>query len=241
MRVLITRPQPDALELAALCEQQSITPCVFPTTKFVVAPDVKKLTFNPAPEDIIIFVSKPAVTYAAQAFDLTQFESQFVAVGQGTAALLQQVGVKQVTSPEQHNSEGMLQLSELQHVKNKTIYIVRGQDGRELLAQALTERGALIQYVEVYQRHCASPDAAILQNACAKKLDAIVATSRSSLENLLKLATPQTRAILQKTPVTIMSKTMLHFATHQGFTRFIPLESAQNSHIIDVLKKDSHG
>lgn len=74
------------------------------------------------------------------------------AVGPGSAEALRQFGLD-VTIPEQRfDSEGLLALPQLQQVAGEKILIWRGIGGREVLAQTLRERGASVDYAELYQR-----------------------------------------------------------------------------------------
>lgn len=51
-----------------------------------------------------------------------------------------------------YNSEALLDLSELQHVSQKNIVIIRGENGRNTLANTLEKRGAKVNYQDVYRR-----------------------------------------------------------------------------------------
>ncbi|PCI62476.1 MAG: hypothetical protein COB35_03485 [Gammaproteobacteria bacterium] len=104
----------------------------------------------------VVFVSRAAVEFAHQAYALTLWQASpqmiFIAVGQGTKLALQQCGISEVLTPAQENSEGLLALSELNNVANQDIIIVRGDNGRELLAQQLTKRRASVHYLSSYQK-----------------------------------------------------------------------------------------
>ncbi|MEM7468021.1 MAG: uroporphyrinogen-III synthase, partial [Pseudomonadota bacterium] len=54
--------------------------------------------------------------------------------------------------PDEFNSETLLGLPILADVEGKNILIVRGRGGREHLASTLKDRGASVQYLEVYER-----------------------------------------------------------------------------------------
>lgn len=73
------------------------------------------------------------------------------AVGSATAAMLQQHGIP-ANSPTRMDSEGLLALPALQHVTGQRGVIFRGQGGRETLACTLRDRGATVDYCELYRR-----------------------------------------------------------------------------------------
>lgn len=102
--------------------------------------------------DGIVIVSKNAAHYAAKA-GFTDVPSKYYAVGPGTASF----AAKHLNTPVScptfiHQSEGLLKLSELQKLHDQNWLIVRGEGGRELLADALRARGASVEYWEVYRR-----------------------------------------------------------------------------------------
>lgn len=102
--------------------------------------------------DGIVVVSKNAAHYAAEA-GFTGVPSKYYAVGPGTASF----AAKHLNTPVScptfvHQSEGLLELSELQKLEQQNWLIIRGKGGRELLADALRARGASVDYWEVYRR-----------------------------------------------------------------------------------------
>lgn len=80
---------------------------------------------------------------------------QWFAVGPTTAEVLRQEDLS-VQQPEtDFSSEGLLALESLHadQVKDKKILILRGVGGRETLAKVLRDRGATVEYAELYMRH----------------------------------------------------------------------------------------
>ena len=76
-----------------------------------------------------------------------------IAVGPTTAKMVATLFECTVThSDTGMTSEDILSLPVLKEIAGKHIGIVRGKGGRELLAMELCERGAIVDYFEVYQR-----------------------------------------------------------------------------------------
>lgn len=76
---------------------------------------------------------------------------QTFAIGSATAAFLAGHGIV-AASPQRMDSEGLLALPALQDIAGQRGVIFRGTRGRETLAQTLRERGALVDYCELYSR-----------------------------------------------------------------------------------------
>jgi uroporphyrinogen-III synthase len=75
----------------------------------------------------------------------------FFAVGASTGRILQNAGLA-VVVPQEARTEGLLALTQLNHVVNLSIIIMKGFGGRELLHDTLVTRGAKVTQWEVYKR-----------------------------------------------------------------------------------------
>ena len=76
------------------------------------------------------------------------------AVGPTTAEVLRGYGIAVKMPAERFDSEGVLELPDLQEdvIRDEKVLIWRGVGGRETLASVLRERGADVDYAEMYER-----------------------------------------------------------------------------------------
>ncbi|RUO64058.1 uroporphyrinogen-III synthase [Pseudidiomarina planktonica] len=140
-----------------------------------------------------IVISQNAASYAAKLLsnaNQTWPQIPWFSVGPASARVTARYTGLPVTSPwQQHNSEGLLKLPELQQLVQQNWLIIRGEGGRELLADTLTARGAKLRYWSVYQRAQKHVDGHKLWQA-AQKVRVIVVTSAEQLGYFLA-AMPQ--------------------------------------------------
>ena len=98
--------------------------------------------------DIANFISPNAVAKAMSLISTRRTlpaKLKIVAVGQGTAKELGNFGVTGVVVPAlRFDSEALLDLPLLRQVNGKRVVIFRGDRGRELLAENLRKRGAVL-------------------------------------------------------------------------------------------------
>lgn len=111
-------------------------------------------------QDVWVFVSRNAVTHFAKQQPSHQnqphspsFSAQLVAVGDATAqAIEHQAWPNLQPLPTSFDSEGMLSLPVFESPQGLRVGIVRGDGGRDYLAQSLIEQGANLTFYEVYRR-----------------------------------------------------------------------------------------
>jgi uncharacterized protein HemX/uroporphyrinogen-III synthase len=183
--IVVTRPAAQAERLAALVSAAGGRPFLFP------AIEIERLPERPLPRleefDLAVFVSPTAVECAFER--IKHAGVPVAAVGSGTRRALQALGAREVLAPETGaDSEALLELPELHEVAGKRILIVRGEGGRELLADTLAARGARTEYLECYRRMLPHADIAPLIAAWDRgEIDAVTVSSTASLDNLITL------------------------------------------------------
>lgn len=204
--VLVTRPQEQSAELAKAITEAGGTAIRFPVIDIVgaAAADVGK-AFAALPEaDVIVFVSRNAVTYGLTAIDTGN--SLLAVIGPATLAAVEEIGSRVDIVPEQgSDSEHFLAHPALQDVAGKTITIIRGENGREKIAETLRTRGAKIYYLPVYKHelHVASDtELSALENSWRDgRIDCVTVMSVATLQYLLQLLPPACRELLANTPL----------------------------------------
>ncbi len=151
--VLVTRPVEQAESLCRLIEEGGGQAIRFPLLEIVPAAGdgagacrLRRLENL----DWLIFVSVNAVRCAFELLGpqwLKGSAPKIAAVGQATARELVARGVAVDLKPKQQfNSESLLALPEWADVGGQRFLIIRGEGGRELLADALRQRGGVVEY-----------------------------------------------------------------------------------------------
>lgn len=128
--ILVTRPEPQGHELCALLKKQGATTYYIPALE--IQPRIVHLSL--LEPDIAIFISANAVKYYP--FKSFPASTRYFAVGVATAMALMERGVI-AQQPEHSDSEGLLDLSDLQDVVGKSVAIFCGVGGRMLLQETL--------------------------------------------------------------------------------------------------------
>lgn len=196
--------------------------------------------------DMIIFISPNAVEHGLNhilAISQLSDKVRLAAVGQGSAnAIMTYLGKQpDIVPAENFNSEGLLATAAMQNVANKRILIVRGNSGREHLKDTLQQRGALVEYLEAYQRiKPATTTTDLEQYLQNNQIAAIVITSAESLKNLVELTPEKVRPQLLQVPLLLINNRLTDIAKEAGFSNklFVATEASDDA-IIEALKKNA--
>lgn len=158
LRVLVTRPSDQAGSLTQAVQHAGGTALLFPLldiSPVIDTRDLREKISRLSEFDLAIFISPNAVQYGMVAIAKwgATLPPQVATIGAGSARALRTAGVASVIAPtERFDSEGLLALPELAEMAGKKVMILRGDGGRELLADTLKARGATVEYVTCYQR-----------------------------------------------------------------------------------------
>lgn len=144
----------------------------------------------------VVFVSVNAVLHGACLLEGgLPSTTRLLAVGPATAQALAASGHAVDLPPAGHyDSESLLALDCLQHVQGKRVLVVRGEGGREHLAQSLRARGATVGYADVYRRVLPPTTPLLVAQVAAaeqalrrRELQVVTATSSELLDNTVRL------------------------------------------------------
>jgi uroporphyrinogen-III synthase len=242
--IVVTRPRAQGLPLAEAIAAAGGTPLFFPLLEISPAADPQPLQqalLRLVDYTFAVFISPNAVDYAVPAIlarDSWPESLTPAAVGPGTVKALAALGIFGCIAPvERFDSEGLLALPELapERVAERRIAIFRGDGGRELLAETLRQRGAVVDCVTCYRR-AGPPDgvATLIAAWRAGKLDALTVSSSEGLRYLIDLLDVEGRNFLQKTPVFVPHARIAEVAEEMGLINIILTEGADTG-ILDGL------
>lgn len=235
--ILLTRPEEESAALAPRIAQLGLHPIVMPTLEIVpVEPDADSgaALAGLRDYDFAIFISRNAVRCG---LPLVARQGGWppglraAAVGPATAQTLRAQGIADVIVPEGGaDSEALLRCAPLQAVAGKQVAIFRGVGGRETLAQTLTERGALVRYIECYKRTvpASHPERALDGLLRDGALAGIVAASSEGLGNLAGGLADADRARLLATPLFVQHDAVAARARTLGFRDVVVFEGGDD-------------
>jgi uroporphyrinogen III methyltransferase/synthase len=109
--------------------------------------------------------------------------AQVAAIGPGTAAALAEHGITPDFVPERFVAESMVEALAVFPVEGRPVLVARAAEARDVLPDALTERGARVDVVPLYETVTEDPAPEALE--AARAADFITFTSSSTVTNLL--------------------------------------------------------
>jgi len=197
--VVITRPLAQATPLAQKLASLGRDAVVFPLLEIHPLPDqsaLKSTLSNVGDYAMVAFVSPNAIDAAFAHLDRWPSHVALAVVGEGSKAALAQHGLTPANAtifspvdPHRTDSQTLVEVLDLAALRGKRVMILRGETGRELLADALRSHGVQVDQVAAYRR--AAP---VLDGAKTKELQRLldaqadwVITSSEALRILLQM------------------------------------------------------
>jgi uroporphyrinogen-III synthase len=191
----------------------------------------------------VIVVSKPAARIGVDL--LSQYWPQppalkWFSVGAATAQILEDHGLDVSFPADGDDSEALLELPLLREAiarPDPRVLIMRGEGGRELLAERLRELGASVEYLELYRRELPQyPPAALPERIRAERLNGLVVSSGQGFEHLHQLA-GDAWPNLARLPLFVPSPRVAELARAAGAQTVVDCRGASAAALLTALRE----
>lgn len=246
MTILVTRPSPAGEQLVARLRTLGRVAYHSPLIEFAPGNELSRLpamlsSLNP--QDMIFVLSQYAVNYADRALrQQAQHWPDIVsyyAIGRTTGLLMHRATSLPIVYPQDgETSETLLQLPALQAIKGRNALILRGNGGRELLADTLRERGVNVSYCECYRRSPLHYDGSEQSSSWQRAgVNTLVVTSGEMLQQLYTLVPDYYRTTwLLGCTLIVVSERLATLARQLGWQSIRVADNADNDALIRALK-----
>ena len=246
-RLLLTRPAEESQTLAQVLADEGVFSASLPLLEIEPLPVCeanRSIIYNLATYCAVIVVSKPAARLGLEMVDEVWPQppmQKWFTVGAATAQILDDYGLR-VFFPEQgDDSEALLSLPQLEEAisgYDPKVLIMRGEEGRELLAERLRERGVAVDYLPLYRRHLPQyPAFALAQRVEAERLNGLVVSSGQGFQHLRELA-GDAWPDLARLPLFVPSPRVAELAREAGALTVVDCRGASASALLAALREN---
>lgn len=241
LSVLVTRPVDQAERLCDLIAAARGRPVRFPALEILGPADKHAVRADLATigdDDLLVFVSANAVRYAFPLLpERLPLNLAIAAVGTATARTLGEYGLDPTIVPQRMDSEGLLAEAGLQSVGGRRAFILCGNQGRQMIQNELTQRGAEVRRVEVYRRRRPERRGAAenLARGWPQLVDVVIATSKHILDNLMAMLGSDAQQLIRTTPLIVISQRMAEHAVELGCESVHVAASACDEDVLAAL------
>lgn len=235
MTALLLRPQHKISQSCESFRQAGIDAVGLGLLHLLPGPDdigslSRHLTLLQNPLTVIV-TSQAAVQQIVAGSIAWPASSHFFAVGDSTAAALRLHGINCV-SPNIETSEGLLALLKQYQLESAEVWILKGQGGRNLLAQALEPICGTLRQFALYRRVINHQPIAT-RDWQQQEIDCIVATSGEIIEAAFKHFDHHW---LRSLPWIVVSRRLVEFAATLGIETCYQSAGAQDQYLIETIK-----
>lgn len=245
-RLLLTRPQDECAALAASLAEHGVASASLPLLAIEPleeTPEQRSLLLDLDRYCAVVVVSKPAARLGVERIDRywpqPPARQDWFAVGAATAAILDDYGLR-VHHPENgDDSEALLALPALARalqVPGPRALILRGEGGREFLAERLRGQGVAVDYLELYRRVLPDyPAGELARRVRDEALNGLVVSSGQGLEHLLRVA-GEDWPRLAGLPLFVPSPRVAELARDAGARYVIDCRGANAAALLEALR-----
>ncbi|MET1079329.1 MAG: uroporphyrinogen-III synthase [Pseudomonas sp.] len=248
-RLLLTRPAEESAAVQAQLSAAGVFSSGLPLLTIEPLPQCaqQRATFTDLKRYCaVVVVSKPAARLGLARlaeYCLPPVAGQpWFSVGAGTAQILADAGLKVFYPPAGDDSEALLALPELAAalgVPAPRVLILRGEGGRETLAERLRGQGVVVDYLSLYRRSLPRYWPGVIEaRVAAERLNGLVVSSGQGFEHLRQLATaawPQ----LARLPLFVPSPRVAALARAAGALTVVDCRGASVAALLAALETRS--
>ncbi len=226
-RILVTRTREQASELVRLLEDQGAD-CVEGATIALDEPD----SWEPLDNELsklgdyqwLLFTSINAIRFFFQrlyekGMDVRDLKGPKVAaVGTATADILKEYGLIADLVPEEFTGEGLANSLIAQGVDGNNILLPRAKKAREILPEMLSERGANVNIVPVYQNVRPKDYDMVREELSEGNVDLVTFTSSSTVTNFLDMLGDEREEFLKGVKIATIGPITRKTAEREGLS-----------------------
>lgn len=245
-RLLLTRPAEESQALAQTLVEVGVYSASLPLLEIEPLPvseSNRSIIYDLAAYCAVIVVSKPAARLGLAMLDEVWPQppmQKWFTVGAATAQILDDYGLHVFFPEHGDDSEALLDLPPFQQALSgydPKVLIMRGEDGRELLADRLRERGVVVDYLPLYRRHLPQYLAFALPDTVkAERLNGLVVSSGQGFEHLRELAGGAWPTLAQM-PLFVPSPRVAEIARAAGALNVVDCRGASAPALLAALRE----
>jgi uroporphyrinogen III methyltransferase / synthase len=192
-RVVVTRARAQASVFARTLRELGADVVELPAIRIeprIDSDEVKRIASGVGAYDLVCLTSPNGARLLFEAMEAAGIDARALAgvtvaaIGPGTAGALAERGVLADVVPERFVAEGLVEALEDEEVAGARVLVARAAEARDVLPDALRERGAEVDVVALYETVREQPDEAEVERA--QSADYVTFTSSSTVTNLLE-------------------------------------------------------
>ncbi|MGE4404811.1 uroporphyrinogen-III synthase [Pseudomonas sp.] len=246
-RLLLTRPAEECAALAATLAGAGIHSVSLPLLAIEPLAETAEQRATVLELDrycAVVVVSKPAARLGLELLDRywpqPPFGQAWFSVGAATGAILAGYGLDVSWPQHGDDSEALLALPRLDEALARPepkLLILRGEGGREFLAETLRGRGVQVDVLELYRRRLPSyPPGALAATLEAERLNGLVVSSGQGLQSLCELAAERWPEVVEL-PLFVPSPRVAEMARQLGAKRIVDCRGAGAAALLAALRE----
>jgi len=245
-RLLLTRPAEECTALAGRLAEAGIQSSSLPLLAIeplAETPELRSLFLDLDRYSAVIVVSKPAARLGLELLDRywpqPPANQHWFGVGAATGELLAEYGLTVAWPTDSEDSESLLALPELAAARampQSRVLILRGEGGRELIAESLRREGVAVDHVELYRRTLPDyPPGILLERISTERLNGLQVSSGQGFEHLRQLAAADWPALL-RIPLFVPSPRVAELARAAGSQTVVDCHGASATALLAALQ-----